>query len=320
MTQTSQNRLVMVSARIYARLLSIYPKAFRRQYGPAMVHLFADLCRDACRVQGGLGLLPLWARVLVDLVKTSACEHINNSKSTSIMFHRILTQILDSPTLRKNFAVIFGAIFLVSLLGSCFLAFGMPEQYASIARIKLQKPGAVVNSSTASTESDSYDPFYLRSQFELIQSDQFLGVVVQKLKQANSSGDNDAEAIKHLRESLFLRPVRNVSPAKNGLVEVRVFHADAQQAAVIVNTLVDTYQEFNLEQARANALSAKSTSTTVVVIDRAEPAPRPARPNRPATLFLGLFGGGCLAFLVASVMVFFFVAFRTPPPRTAVAV
>lgn len=64
------------SRRLYARLINIYPKEHAAEYGPAMLQVFTDQCREISQEQGVLGLAFLWLRTLVDLGLTAVNEHM----------------------------------------------------------------------------------------------------------------------------------------------------------------------------------------------------------------------------------------------------
>ena len=60
----------------YARLLRLYPRAFRAQYGGAMLQAFRDRCRDGAGRQSPLGTVGVCARGFVDLVTNAALERV----------------------------------------------------------------------------------------------------------------------------------------------------------------------------------------------------------------------------------------------------
>lgn len=62
---------------VYRALLRVYPMDYRHEYAELMVQLFRDLCRDAYRQNGRVGLARLWQRVLADTIVTAAVEHIH---------------------------------------------------------------------------------------------------------------------------------------------------------------------------------------------------------------------------------------------------
>jgi hypothetical protein len=67
--------ILLVSERLYHLLLFAYPATHRREYGPLMVQLFRDLCRDSYRQKGFVGFVRLWSHVLTDTIVTVGVEH-----------------------------------------------------------------------------------------------------------------------------------------------------------------------------------------------------------------------------------------------------
>src|SRR5689334_11380795 len=70
------NRWIETSCSVYARLLLIYPKEHRSQYGAAMLQLFGDQCRQSYGRRGPWGLMALWLRTLLDLGRSAVSEHL----------------------------------------------------------------------------------------------------------------------------------------------------------------------------------------------------------------------------------------------------
>ena len=64
------------SARLYERLLGLYPARYRREYGPLMAQLFRDLLRDTRQQGGGWAVAGLWLRVTAELGVTAGREHV----------------------------------------------------------------------------------------------------------------------------------------------------------------------------------------------------------------------------------------------------
>jgi len=63
--------------RAYSALLRIYPRGFRADYRREMTLLFAEQLQDARVTAGGLGVVRLWVRSVVDLVATAPAEHLD---------------------------------------------------------------------------------------------------------------------------------------------------------------------------------------------------------------------------------------------------
>ncbi len=71
-------KIVVVSEKVYRKLLRVYPKPHRREFGEPMAQLFRDQCRDAWKMGRYGGLLMLWLRTLPDLGITCMIEHITS--------------------------------------------------------------------------------------------------------------------------------------------------------------------------------------------------------------------------------------------------
>ena len=103
---------VRISRHIYARLLNLYPKAHRNEYGPDMLQVFTDECK-ACFEDGkGIKLLPLWLRTLGDLIVNVVKEHISDPQSTV----GLMEAVPNSPLPWKGVLLVLipGLIFFVS--------------------------------------------------------------------------------------------------------------------------------------------------------------------------------------------------------------
>jgi len=70
---TGRVRTTSLSERVYARLLLVFPAAFRREYGADMLDLFRDRHRDAT-ARGTLGLTLLWLRALPNVLVHGGLE------------------------------------------------------------------------------------------------------------------------------------------------------------------------------------------------------------------------------------------------------
>lgn len=67
--------VIRAAIRAYRTLLWLYPAEFRVDYGPEMLRLFRDRCRDERWISGPWGLIRLWAETALDLVRTVPGAH-----------------------------------------------------------------------------------------------------------------------------------------------------------------------------------------------------------------------------------------------------
>ncbi|HET8909018.1 MAG TPA: hypothetical protein VFN11_18840, partial [Ktedonobacterales bacterium] len=62
------------SVALYGRLLVMYPRSFRREYGTQMLQVFRDCSREAARTRGPVGLCRYWLVATSDLIVSTLAE------------------------------------------------------------------------------------------------------------------------------------------------------------------------------------------------------------------------------------------------------
>ena len=96
-----------------------------------------------------------------------------------------------------------------------------------------------------------YDPYFIQTEFELIQSEVILGKVIDDLdlnrewgkKYAGGERLKTSETLAMLKGRIDLRPVRNTS-----LIEIRVYSEKAEEASRIANAVAEAYKEHRTKQ------------------------------------------------------------------------
>ncbi len=126
--------------------------------------------------------------------------------------------------------------------------------YASTARVKVERDVTDIERVGGSRAVNGYDPYFVQTEFEAIQSESVLGKVVDDLglEQAWAKDGrklNKTEAVAELKAKLELKPVRNSS-----LVEIRATDGDADEAAKIANAVADAYTDHRAEARKALTL------------------------------------------------------------------
>jgi uncharacterized protein involved in exopolysaccharide biosynthesis len=155
---------------------------------------------------------------------------------------------------------------------------------------------------------ETWDPHFLQTEFEMIQSTAVLGRVVEKLnldvewgkKYNGGTTLKTAETIEFLKKRLDLCPVRTTS-----LIEIRVFSEDGREAARLANAVAEAYRDYRLErrqQVSVGANAAWAVSTEIVA--PAVPSLTPALPNKPRNIALGAVAGILLASVAGAISAF----------------
>ena len=142
------------------------------------------------------------------------------------------------------------AVFLITVLTSVAITFILPEAYSSTARVLVKPDPEFPQTPETSKQNDnfanlSYDPYFIQTTFEIIESKIVLSQVVQKLNLSEIWGKkysvdlNSEQTMYLLKKRLVLTPVRNTQ-----LINVQVFSENPKEAATIANAVAESYRNF----------------------------------------------------------------------------
>src|SRR6266478_7810086 len=143
------------------------------------------------------------------------------------------------------------AVFLLVVITATLVTFILPESYSSKARIKIERDQSDIPGMSTAQFGGGYDPYFIQTEFEVIQSELILGKVIEDLELNKEWGKKYAggdllktpETITLLKGRMDLRPVRNTE-----LIEIIVFSENKEEASKIANAVADAYQNFRQEQ------------------------------------------------------------------------
>jgi beta-lactamase regulating signal transducer with metallopeptidase domain/uncharacterized protein involved in exopolysaccharide biosynthesis len=137
------------------------------------------------------------------------------------------------------------------VVGICLLV--SPPTYEAVARVRIERDqSAVADSGTAERPTGgNYDPYFMQTEFEVIDSDMLLGRVAKDLGLAQQWGERfgvrtpltTTETITRLRSKLQLRPVRSTS-----LIQIKVVGEKTYESAAIANSIAQEYGKYRQEQ------------------------------------------------------------------------
>ncbi len=144
------------------------------------------------------------------------------------------------------------AVFLLVVITATLVTFILPESYASTARIKVERDQSDIQGFGQQQFSQSFDPYFIQTEFEVIKSELILGRVIDALDlnrkwgaKYNQAQLKTFETMALLLKAIQLTPVRNTS-----LIEIKVFSEDKEEAARIANSVADRYREHRQTQLR----------------------------------------------------------------------
>ena len=170
------------------------------------------------------------------------------------------------------------AVFLLVVITATLVTFVLPESYASTARIRIERDQSDISPLLAGQQmSGFYDPYFIQTEFEVIQSQVILGRVIEALDLNKAWGKKYGQVLKTdetidlLKHQMDLRPVRNTS-----IIEIRIYDENPDQAARIANEVAKAYRVYRKEQ-RAELTGGGHNAFSRY--ERGEAAPLPAVVN-----------------------------------------
>ncbi|MGA3283742.1 MAG: polysaccharide biosynthesis tyrosine autokinase [Verrucomicrobiota bacterium] len=143
-------------------------------------------------------------------------------------------------------------VFLITAIIATAVTFILPESYASTARLIVEANVSDISMGEDRSVSQAvYDPYFLQTTYELIQSQAVLSNVVSALnlnvewgrKYYNGETLKTTEAIEFLKRRMHLDTVRNTK-----YITITVYSEDKNDAARLANAIADAYQTYRLQQ------------------------------------------------------------------------
>ncbi len=143
-------------------------------------------------------------------------------------------------------------VFLITAIIATAVTFILPESYASTARIIVEPDVSdIPMGDERSVSQVAYDPYFLQTTYELIQSQAVLSNVVNTLnlnvewgtKYYNGETLKTTEAIEFLKRRMHLDTIRNTK-----YITITVYNEDKNEAATLANAVADAYQNYRLQQ------------------------------------------------------------------------
>ena len=136
------------------------------------------------------------------------------------------------------------AVFLLVSLTTTLVTLILPEAYSSTARIQVEKDtGDIKGIDENRPMFASYDPFWVETEFQKIQSKPVLYKVIDRLDLVKKWSVKYKDLTKEYAY-LLLKGMTRVNQARNtSLIEIQVISEDKAEAALLANSIADTYAD-----------------------------------------------------------------------------
>jgi polysaccharide biosynthesis transport protein len=143
-------------------------------------------------------------------------------------------------------------VFLITAIIATAVTFILPESYSSTARIKVEQDVYDINTmdSSQTPSSTGFDPYFIQTTFEIMQSEIVLSNVIASLDLNDKWGKkfNNGETLKTTETMMILKGSMALTPVRNTkLIAITVYSDDAKEAAQIANAIADSYKNYRLE-------------------------------------------------------------------------
>jgi capsular exopolysaccharide synthesis family protein len=151
-------------------------------------------------------------------------------------------------------------VFLITAIIATAVTFILPESYAATCRIKVESEGKDISpmlSGGGSAINSPYDPFFLQTTFEIMQSQVVLSNVVNELnlnvvwgrKYYGGETLKTTETMDVLKRRMDLKTVRNTK-----LISITVYSDDKNECAQLANAIGAAYKEYRLDLMKAKTV------------------------------------------------------------------
>jgi capsular polysaccharide biosynthesis protein len=169
-------------------------------------------------------------------------------------------------------------VFLLTAVTTTVVTFFIPKTYMSLSRISIEKDTSdIAPLLGVQSGPTAFDPYFIQTEFEKIQSQMVLDKVVSKcsLREEWKLRD-EVMARKRLKKAIDVRQFRNTS-----IIELRAYDRNKNLAQKIAQALAEEYQTHRTDAQKKR----------VEIIDYADLPVQAVRPNIPLNITLGVVAG-----------------------------
>ncbi len=230
--------------------------------------------------------------------------------------HRMPVATNDWPRILRRSVMVGLVVWVVTVAMATIVTLLLPESYRAAARVHVEWVGSLRYPQSDGAILLPYDPYFIQTEFEMIQSQQVLSPVIQQLDLGRRWNERAApgqkltatETLQLLKRQLDVRHVRNTL-----LIDIGVFSELRAEAAELANAIASSYVSFRAQPVRPANESRTTKAPTdrietdqplryrVFVVEKALPPNLPTRPNRPMNIALGVVVGVLLGGISAFV-------------------
>jgi succinoglycan biosynthesis transport protein ExoP len=142
-------------------------------------------------------------------------------------------------------------VFLLVSATATFVTFLLPKSYSSMARIEVHLPSTDMSDLSGGSLANMYDPYFIETEFEVIQSQMVLDRVIEELDLNKVWTDkyNRATKLKTQETRAMLKGMITLIAERNtSLIDITVYADDPNDAQQIAQKIAEVYREYRAEE------------------------------------------------------------------------
>ncbi|MFL2876548.1 MAG: GumC family protein [Pontiellaceae bacterium] len=151
--------------------------------------------------------------------------------------------------------LILAVAFLVVLTGTVYTLL-LPNIYASSSRISVSEDTPEINPFTAYQSVQMYNPYFLRTQFEILTSKPILNEVIYRLDLQNEWGKDEKVLTRDISLKILRNSINVFQQRDTSLIVINVKRDNPDEAADIANEIAQVYRDSRLDLAAKSAREA----------------------------------------------------------------
>jgi uncharacterized protein involved in exopolysaccharide biosynthesis len=141
------------------------------------------------------------------------------------------------------------ALALFIVLAATVYTLMLPKIYRSHARISVVEDAPEINPFSDQEQYAAYNPYFLRTQFETIQSPPVLNEVINRLNLQQEWGRDGEQIPREIALKILQNSVQVFQMRDTSLIVISVRRTDPDEAADIANELAETFRDYRLDEA-----------------------------------------------------------------------
>ncbi len=158
--------------------------------------------------------------------------------------------------IRSRKEIVLAVAILVVLTGTVYTLM-LPNIYASSSRISVSEDAPAINPFAANESYySSYNPFFLRTQFEILQSKPILYEVINRLNLQSDWGNGGEKLPRDVTFKILKNSISVFQQRDTSLIVISAKRDDPYEAAKIANEIAEVYRDSRLDIASKDARAA----------------------------------------------------------------